>query len=80
MSKKVNMGINPQRRNNAEDWIRSRKETSEAMKRLTLDISATLHASIKIQCARDGVKMAEAIREMLEERFGKELPKNQTSV
>jgi len=41
------------------------------MKRLTIDVSANLHSSIKMECARKGVKMADAIREILESEFGK---------
>jgi len=41
------------------------------MKRLTIDVSANLHSAIKMECARKGVKMADAIREILESEFGK---------
>jgi len=41
------------------------------MKRLTIDVSANLHSAIKIECARKGVKMADAIRDILESEFGK---------
>jgi len=40
------------------------------MKRLTIDVPASLHANIKVGCARQGIKMADAIRELLEEKFG----------
>lgn len=39
-------------------------------KRLTIDVPASLHANIKAGCARQGIKMADAIRELLEEQFG----------
>ena len=45
------------------------KEPTE-MKRLTIDVPAHLHANFKAGCARQGVKMADAIRELLQERFG----------
>ncbi len=41
------------------------------MKRLTIDVSADLHTTIKVECARKGVKMADAIRDILEKEFGK---------
>lgn len=41
-----------------------------AMKRLTIDVSADLHSAIKADCARRRVKMAEAIRAILENEFG----------
>jgi len=40
------------------------------MKRLTIDVPASLHANIKAGCARQGIKMADAIRELLKEQFG----------
>ena len=44
--------------------------TPGEMKRLTIDVPASLHANIKVGCARQGIKMADAIRELLEEQFG----------
>jgi hypothetical protein len=41
----------------------------EAMKRLTIDVPASLHARIKSQCAIRGVKMADEVRELLEKHF-----------
>ena len=41
------------------------------MKRLTIDVPANLHSAIKVECARKGVKMSDAIREILEHEFGK---------
>ena len=40
------------------------------MKRLTIDVPATLHANVKSLCAKRGVKMTDAIRELLEDKFG----------
>jgi hypothetical protein len=39
------------------------------MKRFTLDVPADLHRRIKSECAREGLKMADVLREMLETRF-----------
>jgi len=41
------------------------------MKRLTIDVPIDLHTAIKVKCARKGVKMADAIRDILESEFGK---------
>lgn len=41
-----------------------------AMKRLTIDVPAELHANVKAGCARRGVKMSDAIRDLLERNFG----------
>ncbi len=40
------------------------------MKRLTIDVSAELHSAIKVDCARRGIKMADAIRDILASEFG----------
>jgi predicted DNA binding CopG/RHH family protein len=41
------------------------------MKRLTIDVPTDLHTTIKVECARKGVNMADAIRDILEKEFGK---------
>ena len=45
-------------------------EGSLPMKRLTIDIPNDLHIRIKMQCAARSRKMADEIREMLDERYG----------
>lgn len=40
-----------------------------AMKRLTIDVTESLHAQIKSRCALRGVKMADEIRALLERHF-----------
>lgn len=42
---------------------------SEKMKRFTLDVPEDLHRRIKSECANEGLKMADVLREMLEIRF-----------
>ena len=42
---------------------------AEPMKRFTIDVTEGLHKRIKAQCAMSGAKMADVIRELLEERF-----------
>jgi len=42
---------------------------SKPMKRFTIDVPVSLHKRIKTQCAADGIKMADMLREMLEARF-----------
>jgi hypothetical protein len=39
------------------------------MKRLTIDIPASLHVRVKSQCATRGVNMADVIRDLLEQQF-----------
>lgn len=47
------------------------KEPKEAQKRLTIDISVSLHTKLKADCAMRGRKMADEIRDLLIEKYGK---------
>jgi hypothetical protein len=71
MTKKVAFGSKPTPRPEpaitADAWVETR--TVEQMKRLTIDIPATLHTRIKSTCALRGVKMVDEIRELLEAHF-----------
>jgi hypothetical protein len=42
---------------------------AEPMKRFTIDVPVSLHTRIKAQCALNGVKMADVLRELLEREF-----------
>lgn len=71
MSKKISFSVKPgaawvDDAAKADDWVNNRMETT---KRLTIDVPASLHARIKSQCALRGVKMADAVRELLEQHF-----------
>ena len=70
-AKKVSFGTTPTPRTtpapSAEDWVEHRN--TETMKRLTIDIPASLHSRVKVACAQRGVKMADEIRELLEAKF-----------
>lgn len=70
-AKKVAFGTTPTARPaaapSAEEWVEHRNV--ETMKRLTIDIPASLHSRIKVSCAQRGVKMADEIRDLLETRF-----------
>ncbi len=71
MAKKVTFGTTPVTKPTpaptAEQWVDHRN--TETTKRLTIDISPSLHRRIKTTCARRGVKMADEIRELLETHF-----------
>lgn len=41
----------------------------ERMKRLTIDVSESLHARIKVDCAKRGSKIADEVRDLLEKHF-----------
>jgi predicted DNA binding CopG/RHH family protein len=71
MAKKVTFGTTPAAKPTpaptAEEWVEHRD--TEPKKRLTIDISPSLHRRIKTTCARRGVNMADEIRELLETHF-----------
>jgi hypothetical protein len=60
----------------ADRWVGATGVTPEQppakpvpMKRFTIDVPADLHRRIKTECAREGLKMADMLREILETRF-----------
>ncbi len=68
-SSKLRKKVGAKRILGVREPLRGFKEPIE-MKRLTIDVPAYLHANVKAGCARQGIKMADAIRELLEEKFG----------
>ena len=63
-----------------DNWVESRAsegsqvepdEANEPMKRLTIDIPESLHRAIKSQCAMRGSKIADEVRELLLQKYGK---------
>lgn len=73
-AKKISIGAKPSttRASAADAWVESRvtEEAREPMKRLTIDIPASLHAQIKSQCALRGSKIADEVRELLMQKYG----------
>jgi hypothetical protein len=79
MKKKIDFAAKPRTREgqgNADAWVENRLTDSakatavrERTKRLTIDVPASLHKRIKSQCAAADEVMADAIRDMLEQRF-----------
>ena len=73
-TKKISIGIKPSARaaakpEAADSWVENRAE-EEPMKRLTIDIPASLHRAIKMQCASRGAKIADEVRELLLQKYG----------
>ena len=76
--KKIPFAAKPQQAT-ADDWVNSRPTPSApqaeepsgsgAMKRLTIDVSASLHRRIKIHCAQREIKIADEVRQLLEQHF-----------
>jgi len=74
-TKKVSIGAKPTSKPApaaADAWVESRvpAEGSEPMKRLTIDVPASLHRAIKTQCAARGTKIADEVRELLMKKYG----------
>ena len=54
-----------------DTWVDSRAAgEAETMKRLTIDITESLHRTIKSQCAMRGTKIADEVRELLLKKYG----------
>ena len=81
-AKKIAIGTKPTAKPAApapvDTWVESRTATAEAgedapepMKRLTIDIPESLHREIKAQCAMRGAKIADEVRELLLQKYGK---------
>ncbi|RQO80453.1 hypothetical protein [Acidovorax sp. FJL06] len=73
-AKKISIGTKPSTRAAAapaaaDNWVENRVE-EEPMKRLTIDIPASLHRAIKMQTAARGTKIADEVRQILQEKFG----------
>ena len=74
-TKKVQIGAKPTSKHApvaADAWVESRApaEGPEPMKRLTIDVPASLHRAIKTQCAARGTKIADEVRELLLQKYG----------
>ena len=76
--KKVNISQKPDNKvSNIDQWVTERttdstqqEQTTEKMKRLTLDIPESLHQAIKLKAVEQGVTMANMLRALLEEHYG----------
>ena len=74
-TKKVSIGVKPTSKPApaaADAWVESRApvEGPEPMKRLTIDVPASLHRAIKTQCAARGTKIADEVRDLLVSKYG----------
>lgn len=76
--KKITFGAKPTKlAPDADAWVESRtvepeQPAVEKMKRLTIDIPESLHKAIKSACAQRGTKIADEVRELLYNKYGKE--------
>ncbi|WP_455481756.1 hypothetical protein V4P56_04640 [Bartonella sp. B35(2025)] len=70
MNKKIKIGTKPTNKS-IDAWVGSRKGNMECMKRLTIDVPESLHRLIKTSCASRGTKIADEVRELLSQKYGK---------
>lgn len=75
MNKKIKIGTKPTNKSiplTADAWVGSHKGSMDgAMKRLTIDVPESLHRLIKMSCASRGTKIADEVRELLLQKYGK---------
>lgn len=73
MTKKISIGAKPSAHlANPDQWVKDRSaQDKEQTKRLTIDIPESLHRAIKSQCAARGAKIADEVRELLFQKYGK---------
>ena len=73
-TKKIDFGTKPSNKPApaaADAWVESRAaDETVKMKRLTIDISESMHRRIKSQCAMNGTKIADEVRELLNQKYG----------
>lgn len=68
--KKIAFGNKPATTATSEEWVKNREEAADKpTKRLTIDITESLHRAIKVSCAGSSTKMAEEICVLLEARY-----------
>ncbi len=69
MSKSISFD-RPTKQPTPESWVLANPiPAGMPTKRLTVDVPEPLHHRIKVQCAMQGVNMADVVRELLEQRF-----------
>jgi len=67
--KKVSFGARPAKRATPDDWVMDGDDPAEPLKRLTIDIPLSLHRRAKVGCALENLRMADVVRQHLEQRF-----------
>ena len=75
-TKRISIGAKPSATRaqvEADAWVDYREtgDEPEPMKRLTIDVPASLHREIKSQCALRGSKIADEVRELLLQNYRK---------
>jgi len=74
-AKKISIGGRPSKQlpADSQQWVDDREAPleKEKMKRLTIDVSESLHRAIKSDCAQRGTKIADEVRELLIQKYGK---------
>ena len=68
MSKKIEIKTPGQKSQSAEEWVSKR----EGMKRLTIDVPASMHTQLKIASIKNSQTMADLLRNYIEDRLKNE--------
>ena len=69
--KKIEFGTKPSANittHEADAWVTDRA-AAEPTKRLTLDVPLSLHTRVKVGCAKQDLRIADVVRELLDEKF-----------
>ncbi len=80
MNKKLAINLKPGAEKKADDWVRESVQTETVekpvstpapivMKRLTIDVEEELHRQLKMKAAEEGVRMADLVRQWIEENI-----------
>jgi ParG len=73
--KKISFGGRPSTKilpEQSDEWVKNRElPEKEKMKRLTIDVTESLHRAIKSECAMRGTKIADEVRELLISKYVK---------
>lgn len=84
MTKKISFGTKPSSKvmpENPDAWVESRTtDEPEPMKRLTIDLPASLHKAIKTQCAMRGKKIADELRALLSQKYQNNIQRNTENI
>ena len=78
MKKKVTIaskpGLKEKEAVTPDEWVgmANKPEPGEPTKRFTVDVPLSLHTRVKTSCAMEGIKMADVVRHLLEQRFPRE--------
>jgi hypothetical protein len=77
MSKKVTISPRPTKVPDSDKWVESRVASVDTAprvkpKRLTIDIDPKVHTQLKVHCAKNGLQIADVLRNLINREVGQE--------